>query len=98
MNHIMVTILPGDVVENSGTFTDDEGKEREYTTRKQKAKLEVCGFAYPFEVRIERTQKPYAPGVYYMDAGAMVSVNKGAINWSKYPVLVAAETVAKARQ
>ncbi|HEY1138424.1 MAG TPA: single-stranded DNA-binding protein [Xanthomonadaceae bacterium] len=87
LEHIKVTVLSAQVEERSGTFTDDSGKHREFNTRKQKAKLEVGGFAYPFDVRLENGQQPYAPGEYVLDAAAMLTVNKGALNWAKYPAL-----------
>ncbi len=87
MSAIKVTVLSADVDERGGTFKDDEGKDREYTTRKQKAKLEAGGFAYPLDVRLDKGQQAYQPGEYELDVEAMVSVNKGAINFSKFHVL-----------
>lgn len=87
MSAIKVTVLSVDVDERGGTFKDDEGKDREYTTRKQKAKLEAGGFAYPLDVRLDKGQPAYQPGEYELDVEAMVSVNKGAINYSKFHVL-----------
>ena len=84
---IKVTVLSSEVIERSGSFKDDDGKDRSYTTRKQKAKLEAAGFAYPFDVRLEDGQSAYAPGEYELDAEAMAQVNKGSLNFSKYAVL-----------
>lgn len=84
-----VTILEADVVERSGTFDGKDGEQINYTTRKQKAKLEAGGFAYPLDVRLEEGQKPYALGEYELDLDNMVSVNKGVINLSKYTALKA---------
>jgi hypothetical protein len=94
---IKVTILSAKVEERSGTFTDDSGKERDFTTRKQKAKLEVGGFAYPFDVRLENGQQSYAPGEYVLDPAAMLTVNKGALNWARFPVLRSATESATPR-
>ncbi|MFD0727051.1 single-stranded DNA-binding protein [Lysobacter brunescens] len=87
LDQIKVSVLSANVEERKGTFTDDSGKDREFTTRKQKAKLEVGGFAYPFDVRLENGQQPYAPGEYLLDPAAMLTVNKGALNWGRFPVL-----------
>ncbi|KWV12248.1 single-stranded DNA-binding protein [Xanthomonas translucens pv. translucens] len=87
MSAIKVTVLDGAVIERGGTFEDDSGKERSYTTRKQKAKLEVGGFAYPFDVRLEEGQKPYAAGDYDLDIGSMAQVNKGVLSLSKFTAL-----------
>lgn len=87
LEQIKVSVLSAQVEERSGTFEDDNGKQRDFTTRKQKAKLEVGGFAYPFDVRLENGQQPYAPGDYVLDAAAMLTVNKGALNWGRFPVL-----------
>lgn len=84
---IIVEVFPGSVDERSGTFKDDEGNEREYTTRKQEAKLETMGFAYPYQVRLDKGQAPFAPGRYRMVVGKMLTVNKGAHAVSKFPVL-----------
>ncbi|MFL3642776.1 single-stranded DNA-binding protein [Xanthomonas campestris] len=91
MSGIKVTVLSAEVDERGGTFKDDRGEDREYTTRKQKAKLEAGGFAYPLDLRIEKGQAPYQPGEYELDFEAMVTVNKGAINYSKFHVLRAAK-------
>jgi hypothetical protein len=86
----LVTILSADVDEKSGTFTDDDGKDRAFTTRKQKARLEVNGFAYPYEVRLQSGQAPYPAGQYVLDLGAMLDVAKGSHVISRYPVLIPA--------
>lgn len=87
MSGIKVTVLSVEVDERGGTFKDDRGEDREYTTRKQKAKLEAGGFAYPLDLRIEKGQAAYQPGEYELDFEAMVTVNKGVINYSKFHVL-----------
>lgn len=84
-----VTILDAEVAERSGTFDGKDGEQISYTTRKQKAKLEAGGFAYPLDVRLEDGQKPYPLGAYDLDLDSMVTVNKGVINLSKYTVLKA---------
>ncbi|HEY4557761.1 MAG TPA: single-stranded DNA-binding protein [Enteractinococcus sp.] len=91
-----VTILSADVEERGGTFKDDSGNDRAYSTRKQKAKLEVGGFAYPLDVRLEDGQKPWPVGEYTMDWDSMVSVNKGSINLSKYARLIPLAAATKA--
>lgn len=93
---IKITVLSADVDQRGGTFKDDEGNDREYTTRKQKAKLEAGGFAYPLDVRLEKDQAPYQPGEYELDVEAMVSVNKGTINYSKFHALRAIRPSARA--
>lgn len=82
-----VTITDATVNAREGSFKNDKGEDVSYSTRKQSAKLEIGGFAYPFDVRLEDGQKPYEVGSYVLDLEAMVSVNKGAINLSKYPTL-----------
>lgn len=84
---VKVTILSTNIDEKSGTFEDDAGKERSYTTRKQKAKLEAGGFAYPYDVRLENGQQPFPLGEYLMDTAAMLAVNKAAHTFSRFPVL-----------
>lgn len=91
-----VTILKAEVEERGGTFKDDSGNDRAYTTRKQKAKLEVGGFVYPLDVRLEDGQKPYPVGDYTFDLDEMLSVNKGTLNLSKFTKLVPAPAPAKA--
>ena len=84
-----LTILKADANERSGTFEDDNGKERSYTTRKQEAKYEdAAGFAYPFDVRLEDGQKPWPVGEYSVDWDAMIAVNKRNANLGKYHALV----------
>lgn len=86
-NDCKVTILSAEPVERSGTFDGRDGEAINYTTRKQKAKLEVGGFAYPFDVRLEDGQKPYPVGNYLLDIPAMLAVNKGVASLGKYTVL-----------
>ncbi|MGH8040316.1 MAG: single-stranded DNA-binding protein [Pseudomonas sp.] len=87
-NEVKVTVLKSTIDERRGTFKDDEGKDREYTTRKQKAKLEAGGFAYPFDVRLDEGQAAYPEGDYVIDFASMVQVNKGVLNLSKYTALI----------
>lgn len=84
---VKVTVLESQPIERDGTFEDAAGKEVKYSTRKQKAKLEAGGFAYPFDVRLEDGQKPYAVGEYTLDLGAMLQVNKGVASLSKFTAL-----------
>ncbi len=86
-----VTIESNEVTEREGSFKGSNGDVIDYATRKQNARLDVGGFAYPYEVRLEAGQKPYAPGVYEMDLAAMLEVNKKNAALSKYPVLRAAK-------
>lgn len=84
-----LTILDQNADEKSGTFKDDDGNDRSYTTRKQKAKYEDGdGFAYPFDVRLEEGQKPWPVGEYSIDWERMISVNKRNANLGKFHVLV----------
>lgn len=93
---LRVTILPGTVVTKNGSFEDDKGKERSYTTRVQKARAEANGFAYPLDVRLQDDQEPYPVGEYVMDFAAMVEINKGKLNLSKFHVLAPLAAKAKA--
>jgi len=84
---VKVTVLESVPVEREGKFDGADGKEIKYSTRKQKAKLEAGGFAYPFDVRLEDGQKPYPVGDYTLDLGAMLQVNKGVASLSKFTSL-----------
>lgn len=88
MSGIKVTVLSAQVDERDGTFEGRNGESINYTTRKQKAKLEAGGFAYPFDVRLEDGQRAYPVGEYLLDMPSMISVNRGALNLSKYTALV----------
>ena len=88
MNHeIVVVIEPGEVKERDYSFKNDAGEVVEGKTRKQEARLESNGYAYPYEVRLENGQPPFKPGRYVMNVSKMLTVNKGAHSFSKYPVL-----------
>ncbi|WP_407471885.1 single-stranded DNA-binding protein [Xanthomonas campestris pv. raphani] len=87
MSGIKVTVLNAEIDERGGTFKDDSGNDRSYTTRKQKAKLEVGGFAYPFDVRLKGGQRAYAVGEYELDLDKMITVNKGVASLSKFAAL-----------
>lgn len=56
---IKVTVLKNEIDERGGSFKNDAGENVEYTTRKQKAKLETGGFAYPYDVRLDKGQPGY---------------------------------------
>lgn len=86
-DEVIVEVFPGSVDERSGTFKNDAGDSVEYTTRKQLAKLESMGFVYPYDVRLEKGQAPFQPGRYRLNLAKMLTVNKGAHNVSKFPVL-----------
>lgn len=90
MSTIKVTVIKGTVEEKSGTFKDNDGKDREYTTRKQKAKIEAAGFAYPFDVRLEDGERAYPEGEYLLDVDSMLQVNKGVAVLGKYTKLIPA--------
>lgn len=84
---IKVTVLDEQPVERSGEFDGRDGEKISYTTRKQKARLEAGGFAYPFDVRLDDGQRPYPKGDYALDVGAMLAVNKGVATLSKFTAL-----------
>lgn len=86
-NTIKVTVLDSQVHERGGNFQNDKGENIEFTTRKQKAKLETGGFAYPYDVRLDKGQPAYAAGEYELDVSNMVQVNKGTLNLSKFTLL-----------
>lgn len=86
-DEIIVEIFPGSVDERSGEFKNDDGELVSYTTRKQGAKLETMGFVYPYDVRLDKGQAPFAPGRYRMVTGKMLTVNKGVHGFSKFAVL-----------
>lgn len=88
---IKVTVLSAEVQERSGSFEGRNGDSIDYTTRKQKARIEAGGFAYPFDVRLEDGQRPYPAGDYLLDVEGMLQVNKGVASLSKYTALVAAK-------
>lgn len=86
-NEIRVTVLDAEPIERSGEFDGRDGEKISYTTRKQKGKLEVGGFAYPYDIRLEDGQRPYPVGVYSLNVSAMFAVNKGVHSLTKYTVL-----------
>lgn len=86
-NTIKVTVLDAQVNERGGNFQNDKGENIEFTTRKQKAKLETGGFAYPYDVRLDKGQPAYPVGEYELDVTAMAQVNKGVLNLSKFTML-----------
>lgn len=83
-NTIKVIVLSADIDERKGSFTDDSGKDRAFTTRKQKGKIESAGFAYPFAIRLEDGQAAYAVGEYELAVDEMLQVNKETASLSKY--------------
>ncbi len=88
-NDIVVVIDGAQVKERAGSFKNDAGEQVDYKTRKQDARLEAGGFAYPYEVRLEDGQAPFPPGRYRMRPEKMLTVNKGTHAFSKYAVLEA---------
>lgn len=85
---VRVTILPGQLKEREGSFKNDAGENIDYKTRNQPARLEVNGFAYPYDVRLDKDQPPYAAGEYVLDLGAMLEINKSKHGLAKFAVLV----------
>lgn len=92
---VIVHVFPGKVDERKGEFTNDKGEKVAYETRAQAARLEVNGFAYPYQVRLEKDQSAYAPGRYRMAVEHMLQVNKERHGISKYPVLEPIAATAK---
>lgn len=86
---IKVSVLSAKVIEFSGSFKGRDGEEIEYTTRKQDARLESGGFAYPYDVRLEEGEEAYPVGDYHLDVDRMVTVNKKTHGISKYTKLIA---------
>lgn len=84
---IKVTVLKFEIEERGGTFEGNKGEQISYTTRKQKARLESDGFAYPFDVRLQDGQPGYPQGDYELDIESMLQVNKGVASLSKFTVL-----------
>lgn len=82
-----VTVLDSHVNERGGTFEGNKGEQISYTTRKQKGRVEVGGFAYPLDIRLEDGQPPYPVGDYELDIASMLQVNKGVMSLSKFTVL-----------
>jgi hypothetical protein len=83
-------------VDKDGTFTNDAGDEVKYSTRKQTVRVEVGGFAYPYEIRLEKDQKPYDVGAYQFDWSQTLEFNKKNMGLAKHPRLVALTAAAKA--
>ncbi|MCW2065491.1 UNVERIFIED_ORG: hypothetical protein M2420_000829 [Stenotrophomonas maltophilia] len=84
---IKVTVLKSEIDERKGSFKNDAGEVIEFTTRKQKARLESDGFAYPYDVRLQDGQAGYPIGDYEFDAESMLQINKGVASLSKFTVL-----------
>lgn len=84
---IKVTVLKHEIDERDGSFKSDKGEDVAYKTRKQKARLETDGFAYPFDVRLQDGQPGYPQGDYELDIESMLQVNKGVASLSKFTVL-----------
>lgn len=82
-----VTVLKSEIDERKGSFKNESGEIVEFTTRKQKARLEAGGFAYPFDVRLDNGQSGYPEGEYELDVESMLQVNKGVASLSKFTVL-----------
>ena len=84
---VVVEILDGEVKDRQGKFTNDAGESISYHTRKQDARLESGGFAYPYDVRLEDGQGAFRPGRYTLRLDKMLKVNNGSVSLSKYAVL-----------
>ncbi len=94
-NEARVSILSNVPKTKSGTFKNDRGEDVEYTTVTQKARLEVNGFAYPYDVRLEEDQSAWQVGDYLLDLAAMVEVKNNKIGLSKFASLVPIKQPAK---
>ena len=86
-NIAKVTILDSQIAERGGTFEGNKGEQISYTTRKQKGRIEVGGFAYPLDVRLEDGQAAFPVGDYELDIASMLQVNKGVMSLSKFTAL-----------
>lgn len=95
MNEAIVEVLDGQVKERGGNFKGRDGEDIAYNTRKQEARLEVGGFAYPYDVRLEDGQEGYKPGRYRLALEKMLTVNKGVHALGKFTVLVPLAAAAK---
>lgn len=94
-DEVIVVIGDDEVQVNKGSFTDENGKEVNYDTRKQPARIEADGYVYPGMIPLEKGREPYAPGRYVMRCDRMITVDQNKkIGWRKFPVLkpVAATT------
>lgn len=91
---IKVIVLKAEIEERGGTFEGNKGEQISYTTRKQKARLETDGFAYPYDVRLQDGQPGYPPGDYEFDVESMLQINKGVASLSKFTVLRPASKAA----
>lgn len=86
-DQVVVEVLDDQVLEKDGSFKNEAGEDVKFQTRKQDARLECGGFAYPYSVRLKDGQKPYPKGRYRMALERMVQVNKGAHSLDKFTVL-----------
>lgn len=93
--NLKTTILEGEPKQRDGNFTNDRGEAIAYSKTTQAARLEVNGFAYPVDIRLEKGQPPYRAGEYVLDLGAMLEVNKGSLSLSKYAQLRPVAAVTK---
>jgi len=91
-----VTVLDSQIAERGGTFEGNKGEQINYTTRKQKGRIEVGGFAYPIDIRLEDGQPAYAVGDYELDIASMLQVNKGVMSLSKFTALRPLKAAARA--
>lgn len=83
----VVEVLEAVSKDREGSFKNDQGEMVDYKTRKQAAKLEVAGFAYPYEVRLEDGQATFPVGRYRLALEKMLKVNNGALSLNKFAVL-----------
>lgn len=86
-DHVVVEVLDDQVKERGGNFKGRDGEDIAYNVRTQDARLESNGFAYPYSVRLEDGQKPYAKGRYRLALEKMLTVNKGAHGLGKFTAL-----------
>ena len=83
-DQVIVEVLDDQVQTKGGTFKNDAGEDVSYSTRKQDARLEVGGFAYPYSVRLEDGEPPYPKGRYRFAVEKMLQINKGAHSLGKF--------------
>jgi hypothetical protein len=86
---IKITVLSQEVTRKDGSFEDESGKERKYTTYTQRGKWEDDdGFVMPYSIRIEEGQPGYNIGQYRLDTDAMMGCKNERHNVGKFTKLV----------
>lgn len=82
-----VHIVDATPIDKEGSFTNDAGDSVSYSTRKQAARVECGGFVYPYELRLDKDQKPYPVGAYQFDWAQTLEFNKKNMGLGKFPRL-----------